>query len=151
MNPLSSTDGGFSTTAKASGVETAKCEKNLCVATNNGYTNSDNADTVTYNYENDEISTISTMLYFHKNDYKVKKVVTQLNTIVGNYTKYLLEESFVSDTMKSLKKSNDVSIKTKIVDNYTIELTTMPVDNSDFYMIKYWLVPTTIYSQYKGI
>lgn len=151
MNPLSSTDGGFSTTAKASGFETTKCEENLCVATNKGYTNSDNVDTVTYNYENNEISTISTMLYFHKNDYKVKNVVTQLNTVVGNYTKYILEESFVSDAMKSLETSKDVSIKTKKVDNYTIELTTMPVDNSDFYMVKYWLVPTTIYSQYKGI
>ena len=70
VNPLSSTDDGFATTAKASGFENTKCEENLCVASNEGYTNYDNADTVTYNYENNEVSTISTILYFHKNDYK---------------------------------------------------------------------------------
>ena len=53
--------------------------------------------------------------------------------------------------MNELEQNKDIVIKTKQVDDYTIELTTMPVDNSDFYMVKYWLVPTSIYKQYKGI
>lgn len=148
VNPLSKEDNGFANTAKEAGFKETKCETNNCVASNKGYTNYDGEDTVVYAYEEDKPSNISVVLHFHKDDYTAKNIVSNLNSVIGNYTKANLDEAFVSDTMDGLKSTSDgFYIKTKIVDNYTVELNIMPVADSDFYIVKYWLVQTSIYSQ----
>ena len=149
VNPLSKEDNGFANTAKESGFESTKCETNMCTASNKGYTNYDGEDSVVYSYAEQKVSNIGVTLHFHKDDYKAKNIVSKLNAVTGNYTNCQLDESFISDAMSGLKNTSEgFYIKTKQVDEHTIELNIMPVSGTDFYIVKYWLVPTTTYNQY---
>lgn len=152
VNPLSKEEGGFTSVAKKSGFEKAECTENSCTATNKGYTNSAAEDTVVYSYnQTGNVDSFNVAIYMYKSDYNVDNVTNRLNSVIRNYVGKDVSKEFIGNIMSNLEKSNDdIYIDTVIIGNNTAEIN-IGKANEEFYIIKYWLISTDIYSQYKAM
>lgn len=152
VNPLSKEEGGFASVAKKSGFETVLCNENTCTASNKGYTNSKSEDTVVYSYDKDgKVDNFNVAIYMYKSDYNVDTVTARLNSVIKNYVGTDVSKEFIQNIMSNLEKSNDgIYIDTMTVGTNTAEIN-IGKANEEYYIIKYWLISTETYNQYKGI
>ena len=152
VNPLSKEEGGFTSVAKKSGFEKVQCTENSCTASNKGYTNSKSEDTVMYNYDKDgNVDSFNVAIYMYKSDYNVDNVTARLNSVIKNYVGKDVPKDFIQNIMSNLEKANDdIYIDTMTIGTNTAEIN-IGKANEDYYIIKYWLISTETYNQYKGI
>ena len=97
------------------------------------------------------VDSFNVAIYMYKSDYNVDNVTNRLNSVIRNYVGKDVSKEFIGNIMSNLEKSNDdIYIDTMIIGNNTAEIN-IGKANEEFYIIKYWLISTDIYSQYKAM
>lgn len=141
----------FEKEASEVGFEETTCENNGCIAKHTGYTNTEYEDVITLSTDENNGKTFSTMMYFHKSDFTEDNIYSQLNAVAKNYFGTEITKSQIKEVMTGLDNStDDYYQKTYIVGTYTIEINMQNVVNTDFKLVKYLVLDTTLYNQYHG-
>ena len=142
----------FEDKAKDIGFKKVECIDNDCIATNNGYSNFKNKDSVDYRKDEKGDKSLNITLYFHKNDFTVENIYQQLNTIIKNYYSEELPKNIIQEVKRRLETSfDDYYQKTYISGQYTIELNMQNVVGTDFKLVKYQILNTELYNMYHGL
>ena len=139
----------FEQEVKEIGFDKVNCENDNCFATNQGYSNTEYEDIVSFAKDENNGKTISTMLYFLKEDFTIDNIYSNLNAITKNYFGTETTKSQIEEVKKGLENSSDDYYQqTYLVGNYTIEINMQNVVDTDFKLVKYLALDTSLYNQY---
>lgn len=139
----------FEQNAKDIGFAKPTCDEDGCIATNEGYSNFEHQDSLSYGKDEKNNKTFHTSLYFHKNDFTIDNIYNNLNTIIKNYYSEELTKQQIEEVKNGLEKSTeDYYQKTYISGQYTIELNMQNVVKTDFKLVKYQILNTELYNLY---
>ena len=142
----------FKKNAKDIGFKNVKCDNDNCNATNRGYSNYTNKDSMNYAKDEKGGKTFNTILYFHQSDFTVENIYKQLNAIIKNYYSEELPKNIIQDVKRKLEASfDDYYQKTYISGQYTIELNMQNIVGTDFKLVKYLILDTELYNMYHGL
>lgn len=146
----------FVSLAEQIGFADASCEatdavtsSELCIASHHGYTNSDFTDYLTITYQNKAINTLEVSIYFSADDFVIQNIQKQTNLVLSNFFGTELTEEQVTEQYNSLQNSKDkdepVAVNQLQIGSYTAEINMQYIQDQDFYLVHYFLVPTEQY------
>ena len=127
----------------------AATSSELCIASHHGYTNSDFTDYLTITYQNKAINTLEVSIYFSADDFVIQNIQKQTNLVLSNFFGTELTEEQVTEQYNSLQNSKDkdepVAVNQLQIGSYTAEINMQYIQDQDFYLVHYFLVPTEHY------
>ena len=139
----------FEDNAKEIGFEKSSCEEEGCIATNDGYSNFEHQDSISYGKDEKNNKTFSTSLYFHKNDFTIDNIYSNINAVVKNFYNEEITKKQIDEVKTGLENSTeDYYQKTYISGQYTIEINMQNVVGTEFKLVKYQILNTELYNLY---
>lgn len=137
-------------TSKEIGFDNVSCADNSCSISKLGYENSEYEDGVSISLDENNNRTVSAALYFHKDDFTIDNIYSELNAVINNYFGTEITKSQITEVKKGFDASGNKAlyIKTYISGQYTVELNMQKVEKSDFYLVKHLVLSTDLYNLY---
>ena len=151
MSSVEEVQESFEEDAKDIGFEKAECKDGNCLATNKGYTNTDEEDAINVAKDQYGDPTMVVVLNFHKNDCTAKNVYTKLNAVSNNYFGTKVTENDVQSILDEMESASDKFGQTIFTSGeYTMDLSIQYVEGTDFRVVKYRVLTTKLYNEYQG-
>ncbi len=151
MSSVGEVQENFEKDAKDIGFEEAECEEGNCIATNKGYTNTDQEDTINITSDSYGDPTMVVILHFHKNDCNAKNIYEKLNAVSNNYFGTKVTEDQVQSILDKMESASDKFGQEILTSGeYTMDLSIQYVEESDFRIVKYRVLTTKQYNEYQG-
>ncbi len=137
----------FGKTAKDIGFENVVCHEKICIAKHDTYKEESYMDQIQVEQDPEGNKMYTITLYFHKNDYTLENVHTQLNNIVPNFAGTKVTEEQIKELQEIYKKGKiDQAAKIYPVGPYTMELIIKKEQETDFYQVRFKYVSTSLYN-----
>ena len=137
----------FGKTANDIGFEDVVCHKTLCIAKHDTYKEENYKDIVQVEQDPEGNKMYIITLYFHKNDYTLENIHTQLNNIVPNFAGTKVTEEQLKELQEIYKEGKiDQAAKLYPVGPYTMELIIKKERETDFYQVRFRYVSTSLYN-----
>lgn len=137
----------FGKTAKDIGFENVVCHEKMCIAKHDTYKEKSYMDQIQVEQDPEGNKMYTITLYFHKNDYTLENVHTQLNNIVPNFAGTKVTEEQIKELQEIYKTGKiEQAAKVYAVGPYTMELIIKKEQETDFYQVRFKYVSTSLYN-----
>lgn len=137
----------FGKTANEIGFEEVVCHKTLCIATHDTYKEKDYRDKIQIEEDPEGNKQFIITLYFHKKNYSLENIHTQLNNVVPNFAGTKITEEQIKELQDIYEKGKiNQASKNYTVGLYTMELLIKKVEDTDFYEVRFKFVSTSLYN-----